>query len=416
MNRLMLVLFSLITLFGCNDTINKNSLYGNDAGVSTKTHSEHNTKGMSHKMNSFQSQESKIEAYAKVEKGLDFQFPKDHLPHGDYRLEWWYLTANLTTENGDDIGLQWTQFRVALSPNESDFDNAWQTKQLYFAHSGITGEYFHFSDEKWSREHAKFAGVTANPFSVYLNDWQWQSTTEYMFPATLSVSSSHVKPSKLNNSDLSDKVSTKSTSEEYFSYQLKLDSSHPFYAQGDKGYSTKVRDGSVASYYYSQPFIDVNGMININGKKQKVSGMAWLDREWSSQFLKNSQKGWDWFALRLDKNTTLMLFQLREANIHNSDQYFYTANLMYADGTSSAIDGNKINIKPIEFHQIRNTQYPIEWRIQIPSKQIDLQVSAINPDALMDLSIKYWEGPVTFMGSHKGKGYMELTGYNDALL
>ena len=29
----------------------------------------------------------------------------------------------------------------------------------------------------------------------------------------------------------------------------------------------------------------------------------------------------------------------------------------------------------------------------------------------MGTSFAYWEGPITFSGSHRGLGYLELTGY-----
>ena len=32
-------------------------------------------------------------------------------------------------------------------------------------------------------------------------------------------------------------------------------------------------------------------------------------------------------------------------------------------------------------------------------------------DQLMDHSVRYWEGAVEVSGSHRGKGYLELSGY-----
>ncbi len=40
-------------------------------------------------------------------------FPTDHAAHPDYRIEWWYLTANLEDASGEPLGLQWTLFRQA---------------------------------------------------------------------------------------------------------------------------------------------------------------------------------------------------------------------------------------------------------------------------------------------------------------
>ncbi|MGL5669652.1 MAG: lipocalin-like domain-containing protein, partial [Shewanella sp.] len=100
------------------------------------------------------------QSFAKVTPGNRFQFPQDHLAHQDFRQEWWYLTANLTTENGEQLGAQWTQFRVALKPKHSESQNVgsnpkstWTTEQLYFAHSALTSSTSHLAHEKWSRAH-----------------------------------------------------------------------------------------------------------------------------------------------------------------------------------------------------------------------------------------------------------------------
>src|ERR1700752_5283482 len=54
--------------------------------------------------------------YAVVSPGRAFAFPADHGPHPDFRIEWWYLTANLTDAGGAAYGAQWTLFRQALAP------------------------------------------------------------------------------------------------------------------------------------------------------------------------------------------------------------------------------------------------------------------------------------------------------------
>ena len=57
--------------------------------------------------------------YTQVDKNRAIVFPQDHLSHPDFRQEWWYLTANLETAQGEKLGLQWTQFRIALTPENS---------------------------------------------------------------------------------------------------------------------------------------------------------------------------------------------------------------------------------------------------------------------------------------------------------
>ncbi|GIU21298.1 carotenoid 1,2-hydratase [Shewanella schlegeliana] len=343
------------------------------------------------------------QGYAAVVPGKQLSFPADHQAHDDFRQEWWYLTANLETETGEQLGLQWTQFRIALAPPttateqksalelelELDPDNAqesaWKTEQLYMSHTAVTTKNQHLATEKWSRGHPHFAGTQISPLTIKQDSWQWRSDDNQLFPATLFVTSNS------------------------FSYQLKLDSQAPFQLQGDNGYSQKNASGTVASYYYSQPFIKVNGTIELDGKSIRVSGEGWLDREWSSQFLAKTQQGWDWFALRLDDGSTLMLFQLRQNQ--SNKQHFYSGRRMYRDGRGYNIASKEISMTPTAWQQTPSGRYPVSWQIAIPSENIQLTTQALNVDSSMPLSIPYWEGPIKINGSHNGLGYMELTGY-----
>ncbi|CAH1529140.1 AttH component of AttEFGH ABC transport system [Vibrio rotiferianus] len=365
------LLISSLFLFGCEDAQQKNmgtqnmgTLLGN---VDTQIESN---------------------PFTPVLKGVELTFPTDHQAHPNFRHEWWYLTANLIDEEGNPLGIQWTQFRFAAAPPTGENEvkkTEWQTQQIYMAHSAVTTQDKHYADEKWSRDQAALAGVDASPFRVYLDDWQWTSSTDDIFPATLNANS------------------------EQFGYSLKLTSSAPYQKQGEQGYSTKSADGQVASYYYSQPFIDVSGQVIIDGKTHQVSGKGWIDREWSSQFLLDSQQGWDWFALRLSEETSLVVFQLRDTKTGKAS--FSSAKLMQQDGFSIAIPQKDIQLEATKQTEIQGHNYPTEWQVSIPNQQIELTVSALNPNAKMPLSVPYWEGPVRIDGSHYGTGYMELTGY-----
>ncbi|WP_373954344.1 lipocalin-like domain-containing protein [Vibrio pomeroyi] len=370
--KLSVLSLSLLSLWGC-DKADPNSAQNMGSILGSSNEQKQN------------------DQFTPVDKGLDIKFPADHQAHPDFRHEWWYLTANLIDENGNELGVQWTQFRFAAAPENSvdqtkqPKQTAWQSQQIYMAHSAVTTKDKHYADEKWSRDQAELAGVSASPLRVYLDDWQWSSSTNDLFPATLNASS------------------------EQFGYSLTLTSDAPYQKQGEQGYSTKSSDEKVASYYYSQPFIDVSGNVTIDGVTHKVSGKGWIDREWSSQFLLDSQQGWDWFALRLNDETSLVVFQLR--NSTTGEANYANARLMQQDGSGIAISQQDITLTAIKQTEIDGRDYPTEWHISIPSQQIELTVSALNPKAKMPLSVPYWEGPIVIEGTHSGTGYMELTGY-----
>src|SRR5438128_1158652 len=53
------------------------------------------------------------DGFAAVIPGKRFAFPADHGPHPEFRIEWWYVTANLRDARGAAYGAQWTLFRQA---------------------------------------------------------------------------------------------------------------------------------------------------------------------------------------------------------------------------------------------------------------------------------------------------------------
>ncbi|MDF0533984.1 lipocalin-like domain-containing protein [Shewanella sp. A32] len=332
--------------------------------------------------------------FAQVLPGKNFAFPEDHLAHPKFRQEWWYLTANLHTADGTPLGLQWTQFRIALSAAAPASSSPWASNQLYMAHAALTFKQQHLTAERWGRgthgEQAP-AQVSGPPLSVRLDDWQWQAQAgsdnpnHGLLPATLSVADAQ------------------------FAYNLQLSANAPLVLQGDHGYSRKSADGKVASYYYSQPFINVDGTVLHQGRWQHVSGIAWLDREWSSEFLSRQQQGWDWFALHLNDGSALMLFQLRGTD--KSDKAFYSGKRMFPDGRSHSLSAKDIRMQATAWQQTTSGRYPVSWHLSLPTEQLELDITPLNRNAVMPLSVSYWEGPISISGSQQGAGYLELTGY-----
>ena len=54
---------------------------------------------------------------------------------------------------------------------------------------------------------------------------------------------------------------------------------------------------------------------------------------------------------------------------------------------------------------------PTAWRVAIPARGLRIETTPLNPRSWMGTSFPYWEGPISFAGSHAGIGYLELTGY-----
>ncbi|WP_171129616.1 MULTISPECIES: lipocalin-like domain-containing protein [unclassified Ruegeria] len=305
-----------------------------------------------------------------------FSFPRDHGPHPSFRIEWWYLTANLTGADGQDYGVQWTLFRSALKPKEQE---GWQSPQIWMGHAAITTPDQHFFDERLSRGGIGQAGVSAQPFEAWIDEW-------------------HMRGDNFDQLELSANSDT-------FSYDLQLSATGPLVFHGQKGYSVKSADGQ-ASHYYSQPSYDVQGVLRLPSGDVTVTGNAWLDREWSSQPLASDQSGWDWFSLSLNDGHKLMAFRLRGGR---GD--FTAATWIYPDGTTATLPDGAAQFEVLDTDEVAGRNVPTRWRITLPARGIDVEVAAMNPQAWMGTRFEYWEGPVRVSGSHAGRGYLEMTGY-----
>ena len=318
-----------------------------------------------------------VDGFSSPQRPAQFDFPTDHGPHYDYRIEWWYLTANLEGRDGTPYGLQWTLFRSALT---SDGGKGWNSPQLWMGHAAVTTPDAHFVTERLARGGIGQAGVQADPFEAWIDDWQLVGPDF----ATLTMSASGPE----------------------FAYDMVLKSDGPLVFHGDEGYSVKSAEGQ-ASFYYSQPFYAIEGTLILPTGSIEVAGDAWLDREWSSQPLSDNQTGWDWFSLSLEDGK-LMGFRLRQTD----GSYYTSATWIDPNGTTTSYSNSAFEADPVAISDVGGRDVPTTWNVRLPDRGVDVEVTAINPQAWMDTSVPYWEGPIIVQGSHTGRGYLEMTGYD----
>jgi predicted secreted hydrolase len=322
--------------------------------------------------------------FAAVVPGRRFSFPADHGPHPDYRIEWWYLTANLKGSDGNAYGAQWTLFRQAMQPGPQR--EGWANQQIWMGHAAVTRADTHRFGETFARGGIGQAGVDVDPFHAWIDSWEMRGLA--------GLSAANIAPLDVKASGAD------------FSYDLKLEASKPLVLEGDGGYSRKSAQGQ-ASYYYSQPFFSAEGTVTIEGKPVHVTGQAWMDREWSSQPLASDQTGWDWFSLHLGTGEKLMLFRLRQTQ----GKHYIAGNWIGADGKVTELASSAVEMTPTATTDVANRTLPTSWRIAIAERGLTIDAVPLNPRSWMGTSFPYWEGPVSFTGSHRGVGYLEMTSY-----
>ncbi len=315
------------------------------------------------------------DGFALPDPAARFTFPEDHGMHPEFRIEWWYVTANLTGSDGTAYGVQWTLFRNALRPGGAPEDQAWM------AHAAVSTPEGHHHAERFARGGIGQAGISAAPFEAFMDEWQMAGP---------------------NLSEL--RLTAQSAS---FHYDLNLDAgTAPFVLQGDAGYSVKSEAGQ-ASHYYSQPFYEVSGTLTLPEGEVQVTGQAWLDREWSSQPLGADQTGWDWVSLHLDSGDKLMGYRLR-----NRDGSAYTVGTWITpDGRPTPLENKRLSMTAVKTTSVAGRDLPTAWDITLPDKDLGIRIEALYPQSWMGTRIPYWEGPVQVTGSHGGTGYLEMSGY-----
>jgi predicted secreted hydrolase len=335
----------------------------------------------------------------KADPNYVIKFPRDHLSHELFDIEWWYLTSNLEDQQGNVYGLQWTLFRFR-NPSASEFAETqsvpWNNNQMYMAHASVHSKTEHWFSEKFARGLVGNAGVYAKPFRLMIDDWVWSNSesSDLLLPANLQFTAANT----LSHDSL-------------ISADIELHQSGPMVLHGDSGYSQKSTSLH-ASHYYSAPFIDVTGELKVTQinnvlKTIKVTGQAWFDHEWTSELLDTSTLGWDWFSVHFDNGSKLMAFRMRLAD---TDDYV-TGSFIDADGIQTTLLPSMISLEPTSTSLVRNKEMPLTWQLKVPNQAINIGISSVKNDQYNDAFVPYYEGMVDVTGSHSGRGFMELTGY-----
>ncbi|MBT8108483.1 MAG: carotenoid 1,2-hydratase [Gammaproteobacteria bacterium] len=332
--------------------------------------------------------------FARADAIRPFSFPDDHGPHEDFRNEWWYITGNLDGRDGRRFGFEITIFRFSLTPTPPARDSAWRSNQVYIAHLAITdadGAEFHVA-ERYSRGALGLAGARAAPLRVWVEDWQIAAERQGA-------------PWRIRAAD------------DGIGLDLELRALKPPVLNGDRGLSRKSSSIDSASYYYAITRLQTEGTLTIGGEAFAVSGLSWLDREWSTSALAADQVGWDWFALQLSDGTDVMLYNLRKTD--GSDDTASSGTMTFADGTSSLLRYGDFEIIVNDtWESPAGGTYPSGWTVRIPGRGLVLDVEPVIDDQELFTTVRYWEGAVDVSGTAaggrvSGRGYVELTGYAD---
>ena len=348
--------------------------------------------------------------YAQALTPRPLEFPADRGPHPDYRQEWWYLTGNLDSAGGERFGFELTIFRFALAPGISQphevssqpgaASSAWRTRQIYLGHFAVTDvarHRFRFT-AKLARGALGLAGAQADPFRVWVGNWQIAQNARHGADATAR-----------------DPAWLLQAAGQGYVLSLAARPLMPPVLNGEHGLSRKSGQPGDATYYYSIPRVAVQGTIVRDGRPLQVHGLAWLDREWGSGSLGPQEIGWDWFGLQLGDGSCLMFYSLRDRD--GTEDPFSAGTWVDSEGRARPLSRGDVRIQVLGYWtDAGGTRYPSRWRLMMPALGLDVTIHPILADQELVTSPRYWEGAVDVAGTRggralAGRGYVELVGY-----
>ena len=317
------------------------------------------------------------EGHADARPESAINFPRDEAPHST-PIEWWYYTGTLTNDAKDTYGFELVIFQTVILGLAG-----------YMSHYAITdlkkGSFAFASKESVFDQRGAVSG-----FSLDVGGW------------------------KMVGHDGKDTLSASMTG---YDIDLSLTAKKPVVIEYGTGWMTV--GGTNPLYYYSYTRMGVTGALTVDGVPMNVTGEAWMDHQWGD--VGTDYKGWDWFSLRLDDFTEVMLFTVRRSGKPG----FAGGTLVAADGSTAVLTDADYVVTPTGQWKSPHTgsTYPQGWTISIPKAGLEVTLAALLADqeftdSFLGQTPIYWEGLCSVQGTRSGKpitgrAYVELTSYNN---
>lgn len=331
------------------------------------------------------------------------QLPRDHGSHPPLRTEWWYVTGHsgLLAENAAPrFGFQLTFFRSRV-PGTEELRSRFAARQLLFAHAAVTdlstGRLLH--DQRIARAGFGLAEADEQDTNVVLGDWSLKRSDRGGYSRYAA---------RMLGQD--------------FALDLTLSAAQPVLLQGIQGLSRKGPAPDNVSLYITEPQLAVNGTLTVGRERTAITlptARAWLDHEASSAILPLGAVGWDWIGMNLDNGNALTAFHLRRQD----GSALWAGGSWRAPGeVARAFDSQNVFFEPLRYwtSTASGARYPVAWTIKTPVGLFEVHalLDAQELDSRASTGAFYWEGLSELRdsaGGVLGRGYLEMTGYAQAL-
>ncbi len=295
------------------------------------------------------------------------QLPTDDTVHGTEPMEWWYWTGHLQNDAGRWFGFELVFFRAT--------SGGFRVKMAHAAVTDIENGGFHYLAK------------------TEVGDWT-PVADGYSFAMSNQTASGGNGRDRLHG--------------EVDGYVLDLDlvADKAPVLQNEVGYTDYSFGGY--TYYYSREHMPASGTLVINGQKMNVHGTGWFDHQYGD-IQSALTAGWDWYALQLDDNRQIMLFEVRK----NGQQVLVGGSMSDGSCRQIAIPQGDVTVTALGDWRSPNTgcTYPSGWTVKVGQETFTVTPTLRDQELGNAFPVKYWEGACTVSGSATGRAYVELTGY-----
>ncbi len=320
------------------------------------------------------------------------KFPQDETVH-DSITEWWYFNGHLKDAKGHQYFFMDCFFKADVKKADIAILKHTPLKIIYFSHSILsdirTKKIYPIMDYVSKISKDTFSRPLL--FINYKNNFILKGQTERVIEK-IGESRYHIKTDNLD---------------------LTMTSMKKPLLKNKTGYVKLKEKGT---YYYSLTNLKTEGIIKVNGKDIRVKGKSWMDHQWAD-IIYDPKTRWTWFSIQLDSNIELVCFEYLDGNYKRC-----LATISYEDNRQASADDVFLTPTGMAWQSpVTKTRYPLSWKIDIPSKNISIEVKPLLEDQEMLFGqISYWEGALTAKGTIddkkvKGAGFLELTGYKKGI-
>jgi len=305
-------------------------------------------------------------------------FPKDEGAHPECAMEWWYLNATVS----DNQGHQYTAMLAYFNKKSP------RPPLKIISIADIDAEvFYHEVPTVWELAAAE-PDYAEGKLDLRWDDYdRWYRTDEDSYSYSLQAKGDTIG----------------------FTFDLAQDKD-PLMVGGDG--LIDWTEGS--TYYYSLTRLQVDGQIEIKGKVIDVTGIGWMDHQWMETI---AEKGWQWFSIQLDDKTDIICW-----NIVNLDGTVESRDLTMMLANGSIYHTTDIELEATDSWKSPDTgeTYGTTWTLLEPKHDVDLEIRARFPEQEIILlkempqyTWQIWEGGTTVSGEIGGSavsgiGYAEL--------